>query len=512
MRRKTVSVTVGTAAGLAIAVAGTIVAWPDENGDRPLTAAERRAQMANGAEQDEPGKSPGVKWSDCPKGIAAPRVQCGSLEVPLDYDAPDGRQIRIALTRMASSDPKRRRGVLLTNPGGPGNSGLSYPALLAQAKLPDAVQATYDIIGMDPRGVGGSSPVTCDLPPKQVARGNFPSYAEGVRDVTEEAQYAKSVAEQCGKSKTSALLPHLTTANTARDMDRVRAALGQKKVSYFGQSYGSYLGAVYAKLFPDRTDRIVLDSNLGPGGYDATAFRLLARGMQDRFPDFASFVASRPDYGLGRTAREVAAKYEDLADRLTKEPVDGVDGTLFRGVSFEYLFSDARMPELAKLWQALDKGGPLPSKPPAAVSDNASASRTHVLCNDARWPSDIAAYQAGAASDRAAYPMLGGSTGNITPCAFWPEAKEKPVTIDGEGPSNILMVQNERDPGTPLVGARKLREALGDRATMVTADQGGHGVYPFGTNACANDAVTAFLEHGKRPAKDLSCTAQAPMG
>ncbi|MFI6349643.1 alpha/beta hydrolase [Streptomyces sp. NPDC050560] len=508
MQRTPLSVTLGTVAALAIAAAGALAAWPDEDGHRPVTAAENRARKAQEAKREKQQEKAGLKWGDCPKGLAAPRLQCGSLKVPLDYDDPDGRTIRIALTRMASSDPDHRRGTLLTNPGGPGMSGLGYPALLAKAGLPDDVQDAYDIIGMDPRGVGASAPVTCDLTAKQLARGNFPSFAGSPAEVTAEATYAKTVAGQCATSRTAAVLPHLTTANTARDMDRVRAALGEEKISYFGQSYGSYLGSVYATLFPDRGDRIVLDSNLGPGGYDATAFRLLARGMRDRFPDFAAFVAGKPEYGLGRTPEQVAATYDDLAERLTEKPVDGIDGTLFRGISLEYLFSDARLPELAKLWQALDHGGPLPSKPPAAASDNTAASRLHVLCNDSRWPRDIASYQRSAAADRTAYPMLGGSTGNVTPCAFWPEQQDKPVRIGAEGPSDILLVQNERDPGTPLAGARKLRDALGERARMVTADQGGHGVYPFGTNTCANDAVTAFLTDGERPQKDLACTAQ----
>lgn len=511
MHRKTLTVTLGTVAGLAIAGIGSYVAW--SHGDRPVTAAEKRAQKADetkpGENKTEPGGSKtGLKWTDCPKELAAPRVQCTSLEVPLDYDDPDGRTVRIALTRMASSDPSRRRGVLLTNPGGPGNSGLSHPAVLATARLPADVQASYDIIGMDPRGVGASAPATCGLTPEQLVHGNFPPFAESAADVSAQAKPAKTFAEQCQRSKTADLLPHLNTANTARDMDRVRSALGEEKISFFGQSYGSYLGAVYAQLFPDRGDRIVLDSNLGPGGYDVTAFRLLARGMQDRFPDFAAFVAAQPAYGLGKTPKEVVATYDDLAERLAKKPVDGVDGTLFRGVTLEFLFSDGSFPGLAKLWQALDKGGPLPTKPPQPTSDNAVASRMHVLCNDSRWPQDIAAYQRSAAEDRAAYPMLGGSTGSMTPCAFWPDPKQEPVRIGNDGPSNILLVQNERDPGTPLVGGRELRKTLGDRAKMVTADQGGHGVYPFGANTCANDAVTTFLVNGKRPDKDLYCTAQ----
>lgn len=143
---------------------------------------------------------------------------------------------------------------------------------------------------------------------------------------------------------------------------------------------------MYATLFPGRGDRIVLDSDLGPGGYDATAFRLLARGMRDRFPDFAAFAAAKPGYGLGRTPQEVAATFGRLAGRLAKKPVGGIDGTLFRALSHDYLFSDARLPELAELWQALDRGGSLPFEPPRATSDHQAASRLHVLCGDASWP------------------------------------------------------------------------------------------------------------------------------
>lgn len=236
MRRKTLSVTVGTVAALAVAAAGTLVAWPDEDGDRPVTAAEKRARKADEARKERRAEKAGLTWGECPDALAAPRVRCGTLQVPLDYDAPDGRTIRIALTRMSSSDPDRRRGVPLTGPGGPGSPGRGYPALLAKAGLPGEVTAGYDIIGMDPRGVGASSAVTCDLTRQQLDRGSFPAYATDAAGVEREAAYAKSVAGQCGKSRTKDLLRYLTEANTARDMDRVRAALGEEKISYFGQS------------------------------------------------------------------------------------------------------------------------------------------------------------------------------------------------------------------------------------------------------------------------------------
>lgn len=238
--------------------------------------------------------SESVRWGPCSQKAASSRLECSTIEVPLDYRDPDGRQIKIAISRLASEDPGKRRGVLLTNPGGPGISGLGYPAVLAASGLPRKVLDSYDLIGFDPRGVGRSTPLTCGLTKEQQARGNLAAYAHSPADVTREAGRARTVAKQCVTSKTAGMLPHTTTANTARDMDRIRAAVGEPELSYLGASYGSYLGAGYATMFPGRTDRVVLDSNLGPGGYDYAATRSFAPGMEERFPDFAAFAAAHP--------------------------------------------------------------------------------------------------------------------------------------------------------------------------------------------------------------------------
>ncbi|WP_328766734.1 alpha/beta hydrolase [Streptomyces sp. NBC_00286] len=499
MHKKTLSialaVTVVTATATALTVTpGVSVATPDA-----------------AATPDTLRWGPCSEKADAPGKAAPPRLECSTLEVPLDYRKPDGRQIEIAISRLASEDPSQRRGVLLTNPGGPGITGLGYPAVLAASKLPQEVLDFYDVIGLDPRGTGRSAPVTCDLTLAQRNRGNLPPYAHNAADVARQAGSARTIAEQCATSKTASMLPHTTTANTARDMDRIRAALGEPKLSYLGGSYGSYLGAVYTTMFPGRSDRIVLDSNLGPGGYDVTATRLLARGLEDRFPDFAAFAAARPEYGLGTTPRQVTAKFVELAKRLDAKPVRGMDGTLFRGLTFDRLYSDASMPSVAEMWQALDRDRPLPPDTPPSMKDmeNSMAARFYVICSDSRWPETVREYQRNVAVDRLKYPMLGGSSAGIGPCAFWPDKRvEPPVRIGDRGPSNVLMVQNERDPGTPLAGARELRRAFGKRATMVTADQGGHGVYPFGPNTCANDTVTAFLTTGQRPTQDLACPAE----
>lgn len=497
-RKKRLSLGLAATAATATVIAGTSLATTSDTAEASPDTLRWSPCSKKAEESKESGKDP------------ASRLECATLEVPLDYRHPDGRQIGIAVSRLASEHPSQRRGVLLVNPGGPGISGLGYPYALAASGLPQAVQDSYDLIGFDPRGVGRSAPVTCDLTTEQ--QEHRPAYAHTAADVTEEAGHARAVARQCAASKTSWMLPHITTANTARDMDRIRAALGESRISYFGGSYGTSLGSVYTTLFPKRSDRIVLDSNLGPGGYDITATRLFARGMQDRFPDFAAFAAAHPEYGLGSTPEQVTEKYYALAARLEKKPVQGVDGTRFRTDTFNRLYLDANLPLVAKTWQALDTDRPLPPDPsPTTDPENAIASRYYLTCNDSNWPKSIAHYQRDTAVDRQKYPMLGGSTANIGPCAFWPDRRTEPqVRIGDRGPSNVLMVQNERDPGTPLAGARKLRQAFGKRAVMVTADQGGHGVYPNTANTCANKAVTAYLTTGKRPSKDLACPAEQP--
>ncbi|WP_181773740.1 alpha/beta hydrolase [Amycolatopsis pittospori] len=462
-----------------------------------------------------------LKWGPCPEEAAKPGLECATLDVPLDYRDPDGKTIEIAISRLKSTKPEKRRGVLMTNTGGPGGEGLAYPDTLKKLGVPQEVLDSYDVIGMDPRGVHNSTPVTCGLTLADHPT-NIPLHARNPADVTAEAQRVAAVAAKCGSSATASMLPYISTANTARDMDQVREALGEKKVNYFGISYGTYLGSVYTSLFPERSDRFLIDSATGPGGWDAAFTRMFAQGVEDRFPDFAKFAASKPEYGLGRTPAQVTAKFYELAARLDQKPSpEGYDGRVFRQILFADLYYDKNLPKLAATWQALDTGKPVPqptstsSTPGAGTtaypSDNYLASQLHVICNDSDWPEDVRTYQRNVAIDRFRHPMFGAAAANITPCAYWPsEPVEPPVKVTDRGPSNVLIVQNLRDPATPLAGARKLREAFGDRARMVTADQGGHLAYLFKDNRCANDIATKFLVTGERPRHDRACGAEGP--
>jgi pimeloyl-ACP methyl ester carboxylesterase len=443
--------------------------------------------------------APALRWGPCTE--APEGLQCATLAVPVDYTAPGGERLELAVFRLPSTRPSARRGVLMVNPGGQFASAVGLPHELVAEGLPDSVREQYDIVAFDPRGIGRSTRVDCNLPPGFA----IPQpYARDAADVERTAQEARRIAQGCGASPTAHLLPHITTANVARDMDRIRAALGEQKISYLGYSYGGYLGAVYATLFPGRTDRFVLDSPPGPGGINRNDWsRRFGLGMELRFPDFARWAAQRQDtYGLGRTPAEVRAKYFELAERLDRQPIPGMSGATFRGLTFGLLFRDASFPFLAQFWQGIEQGSVV--LPPFAQGDFSGL--LHLVCNDSDWPSDVRTYQRAVAHDRLLFPMFGAAGANIWPCAFWPvEQREPPVRIGDRGPSNILIVQGLRDPGAPLPDGLEMRAALGNRARLITVDQGGHMAYLYFNNACTDETVTRFLVSGDRPATGRHC-------
>lgn len=488
------------------------------------------ALLATPAAGDDAGPTPdptGVAWAPCPPDLLVTTpLQCGTVTVPLDYDEPAGAQIEIWVSRLAAADPEERRGVLLTNPGGPGHSGLSQPADLATRGIATSVLDAYDVIGMDPRGVGRSAPVSCGFTSDQEYWGNVPPFAPDAAAVARHAEVSKGVAAQCADQDDEGRLAHISTANAARDMDRIRVALGEEKISYFGASYGTALGAAYATLFPERTDRVVLDSNLGGPALDRDAQRRFAPGLEDRFGDFARWAAQRhPTYGLGRTPREVRANFLALAERLDRSPVAGIDGATFRFFMFSATYADSSFTMIAPLWQSLADGDARAAARNAATletarpeqaragspvpHDNTLSAYLAYVCNDTDWPEDVATYQRDVAADRARYPLYGGAAANINPCAFWADPAEAPLVIDDEGPRNVLVLQNLRDPGTPHRGGELARAAFGDRARLVSVDAGGHGVYVYGGNACAQNTATTFLLTGALPRTDVRCRADA---
>lgn len=456
-----------------------------------------------------------IRWGACPPSSAEldPRQQCATVRVPLDYADPGGRQIELAVSRIPATEPLRLRGVLLLNPGGPGTEGLGMPGTFtAQAGPGAGPLAAYDLVGFDPRGVGRSAPVTCGLTPAETAVGLPLPAPDGSIDAN--VDYARSAARRCAAASGD-VLPFITTGNTARDLDQIRRALGEERISYYGGSYGTYLGAVYASLFPARTDRMVLDSAVDPATVWYDQFRTQGAGMTARFPD------------LG----EPAETYLALVSRLDSRPValEGLpvplDGNAVRYLTFNLLYQDAALPYIPQAWAAaaaladgrasaeqvsllqavFTKIAPAVSTSPGVPADNALAAAYAIACGEGRWPVDVSVYRRNVRLDRARYPLSGGFAANLWPCAFWETPATRPTTIAPSGP-RVLVLQNERDPATPLASGRGMREALGDRARLVTVDAGGHGVYGM-HGACADDIVDAYLVDGAWPARDTSCSS-----
>lgn len=466
--------------------------------------------------------APPLAWGPCAPipGTPVPAgQQCATLRVPLDYRAPGGRTVDVAVTRLRTDRPEARRGTLLVLPGGPGGSGVQRLAQKGEA-LRAATEGAYDLISLDPRGVGGSTRAGCGIPEADRHLVTLRSWPAADGSIAETAERARRTAASCARDG-GPEVRSFSTRNEVRDIDRLRVALGERKVSVWGSSYGSYVGAVYAQEHPRQVDRLVLDSTGDPDPARVAYGWLanMAPGAADRFPDFAAWAAdpAREADGLrlARRAGDVQPLFLALARELDRAPkesdVPGVPltGNRLRQALQNALYSDAAFAPLARLIRAAQDPQGRPVLPPelaGALPDEDAALTMAVVCNDVRWPGPDSGYAGRVAADRARYPLTAGMPVNITPCAFWEYDEEpKPVRITDEGPSNVLMIQSLRDPATPLAGALKMRAALGERARMVTVGQGGHGMYLGNGNACGDRAVSDFLVTGKRPAGDTHC-------
>lgn len=457
-----------------------------------------------------------LKWTKCAGEGLDPRQECAAVSVPMDYSDPGGPKIDLAVSRIPSEKPSARRGALLLIAGGPGGTSLNDPSRKGQ-KLPQEVRDGYDLIGFAPRGNAPSAPVSCDLDAGDLTPTKSRPWPAPDGSVTENMAYARRVSDACARNG-GELMKHISTKNNARDIDRIRAALGERKLSAWGDSYGTYVGAAYLELFPHRTDRIVLDSNDHPDPVRAERAWLEAfeAGVEDNFPEFAKW-ASTPGnpYRLADTADEVRPLFLRLAAHLDREPIPWpganpaeLNGNVLRQTMLDSLYDPDNYPVLAKLMLAAQKGTvpPAPPSPPEAALQNGAAVGSATICNDGAWPRSAAEYEKGVAESRAKYPLTAGMPRNAMMCAAWPwQPKEAPVRATDRGPSNVLLVQNERDVATPLSGALKLREALGRRAVMVTVNSTGHGAYLDNGNACGDATVSRFLATGERPRKDLYC-------
>ncbi|GAB7105579.1 alpha/beta hydrolase [Streptomyces phaeofaciens JCM 4814] len=455
-------------------------------------------------------------WKACATADR-PTLQCASLKVPLDHADPGGEQITLALSRVPHT-AKTSQGPLLVNPGGPGGRGLSLAGFVASA-LPEAVASQYDIIGFDPRGVGASTPAL-DCRPGHFATVRPDSVPSDEEIEQANLARARSFAEACAE-KHARVLPYIDTTSTVRDMDAIRAALGAPKISYFGYSYGTYLGAVYAKLYPERVRRMVLDSIVDPTGvwYEDNLTQDLA--FDERHRALMAWIAKNDKaYGLGTDPARIEARWYEMRAALAKEPADGrVGASELEDTFLPGGYYNGYWPYLAEAFAAWAKSGETAPLVKAyenfgavdASGDNGYSVYTSVQCRDAQWPRDWDEWRTDNWSAYAKAPfMTWNNAWYNAPCAFWPTERLGPVDItNGELPP-VLLFQATNDAATPYEGGAVVHSLLRDSSLVVERGGGNHGITLSG-NSCLDTYLAEYLGDGTVPrgtgSVDAECAA-----
>ncbi|WP_405489165.1 alpha/beta hydrolase [Streptomyces sp. NBC_00096] len=470
-----------------------------------------------------------LDWGDCEAPTAAegggqvPGTdwQCAVLDVPLDYAKPEGETIGLALIRAKARDKKKRIGSLVFNFGGPGGSGIT--SLPGAANEYAALRDRYDLVSFDPRGVGRSAPVRCE-DDKQLdayyASDSSPGTPEQEKDFLATSEKYRDACE----ANSGKVLPHVGTENAARDLDRIRRALGDEKLNYFGISYGTELGGVYAHLFPKNVGRAVFDAVVDPTKNSEEGALGQAKGFQLALGNFAQDCVDRGDACRlqGSTAKEIEANIIKLQKELAAKPVAGSGSRLLtetaatNGIAFA-LYSKEAWPLLE---QGLDEaeGGQgqlllamsdaLNGRDPKGTYSNIGAANTAINCADSKDRYTLEQTKAKLPEFRAASPVFGDFLGwAMMSCTDWPVAGAwNTPDVSAPGSAPILVIGNTGDPATPYEGARKMVERLGPGVGVELTYKGeGHGAYNSG-DKCVQQAVNSYLLDGKVPAANAVCT------
>jgi pimeloyl-ACP methyl ester carboxylesterase len=503
------ALTAGLAALLAVTActsAGSTASSPPS----PAPAAASSGSSAASRAADGPIVPTGstLHWQRCSGTLAGEGIpDCTTLSVPLNYADPGGRHISLALDMIPATAPaSRQQGIMLVNPGGPGGSGLSLAPEVAQG-LPSSVASEYDIVGFDPRGVGSSVPaLSCE-----------PGFFSGVRPdyipasaAAEQVliNRAKTYAGDC-EQKFGWLLPYMTTEDVARDLDSIRAAFGVAKINYFAFSYGTYIGQVYATLFPSRVRRMVLDSTVDPTGAWYTDNVEQDYAFQGRINAFYAWAAQyNSAYHLGSTAAQVKAAWYMARSRLLAHPIGGVigadefDDTFLAGGYLNELW-----PSLAQALSSYLNAGQTSQlvaqyETNGVQDENEFAVYNAVECSDVAWPRSWSYWTSDTQMIYRTAPFEAwGNAWYNAACAFWPvHGPAQPLKIGAAGLPGILMLQGTLDAATPYAGAQDAHKLLPSARMVVVEGGGNHGQsFEQPSNTCVQNYLNAYLATGALP-------------
>ncbi|MFJ3673448.1 alpha/beta fold hydrolase [Streptomyces sp. NPDC090106] len=498
-----------TAAVLALGVTGLCLA--------PVAAARETAAPTSSAAK--------VRWKECPvysddvlDALGIPdedrpgfremwgRTECGTISVPLDYARPGGRHITVALTRLRAKDSGHRLGALSMNPGGPGGSGYLMPIELSlRSPSAAALNERYDLIGFDPRGVGYSTSYDC--PEGDGGSGVEPPVGRWTESGLKRFYDAQAERNAACSASDPAFLTQLTTANAARDLDRIRGALGERRMNYFGVSWGTQLGAVYRSMFPAAVGRMWLDSVVSPRAYDlAYRFDGSARATEAGFAPFARWLAAHDGtYGLGDTEAEVRAGVTALREAADAEawrfsdvplPLDG-SFVSFLAAAPNLMWEDAGA-ILRALTTAVN-GGPAPEavkavigepsqepEPPAGTPErNNSTAGLAYLCNEDTSSHEFEPLWREYQDNLRANPVTGDLTALRPTCAGWALPVRTSVLRHGDG--SLQMSGHRYESSTPYPWVGDMRRTIG--GTVFTVGDYMHGSLPFVPECAAHLAA-----------------------
>ncbi|HWB66016.1 MAG TPA: alpha/beta hydrolase [Mycobacteriales bacterium] len=449
-----------------------------------------------------------LQWHGCDG-----QFQCSSLTVPVDYRHPRGHTIRLAVIRKPATDGAQR--ALVVNPGGPGASGVSF--VEEDSSIFSRLASHDDLVSFDPRGVGRSHPIRC------VSAGWLDRYIDQPPVPRTRAQRAQTVAlarhlaNACYR-RNGRFLAHVATVDEARDMDVLRAALGEPKLTYYGASYGTYLGARYAGLFPGRVRAMVLDGALDPAASSTEANLAQARGFNADLRDFLSSCVASGSCPLGSSVAAATAGVSRLLAQLTAHPLSVGDRQLGPGEFFEGLaagmYAPTSWPSLRLALAAVRAGNgrgllafsdALTERHPDGSYSNLLEANVAINCVDRPSPRRVSTYAARARQFARQAPLFGAAIEwGALPCAFWRvPAVAAPRPVHAAGTPPILVIGTTRDPATPYVWAKALARELAN-GVLLTYDGDGHTAYLRG-NTCVDGAVDSYLDDLQVPKPGTRC-------
>ena len=526
------------AAALVTAVCGGCTGGSEGSGEPTDSASRPEASAATGPVPALPGSLTGQKlsWKPCgaptalqgdtgtgpPQPLEGTRWECTTMKAPLDYTRPDGDTVDLALIRVKASPEggEKRIGSLIFNFGGPGSSGVATLPSFAEEDYRQ-LHTRYDLVSFDPRGVGASSPVRC-LDDKQLDAWNA---SDGTPDDSaEEKTYVRDVgraAAACAKNS-GPRLPYVGTVNAARDLDLMRQVLGDDKLYYFGVSYGTELGGVYAHLYPRTVGRAVLDAVVDPTQEPEEGSLAQAKGFQLALEAFLEDCArNESSCPVGDDPEEGQQKITQLLDRLDRNPLPTGSGreltqTLAMNGIIQSLYSKDLWPVLRQALQeaeSYDSGGlllvlsdSLTGRDEQGRYNNSQAAHSAVVCADTDRRYTVKDVQDALPEFRKASPVFGELLAwGLLQCTNWPVAGQQGETeVGAEGSAPILVVGNTGDPATPFGGTQKMIDELGPGVGVELVWKGqGHGAY--GNSRCIDDEVNGYLLDGKVPANGTVC-------